>query len=166
MRLYRESFKWNATSKSAAALPLSYLAISFIHSLSTQAANGSVESLSSDIKASKETEKQLSARVGVLTASLQKIEAAFANGDDEKSAAMAALVEQSRRCVDLPASSTIHFFEFFYRGGIASKSLQAMGGEMKRLNNQVRCDGQHARACGDAYVGVRCGFRSAMICAC
>jgi hypothetical protein len=43
--------------------------------------------------------KHLEARVRVLAASLQKIEAAVASGGDGSNAAMSALVEQSRRCI-------------------------------------------------------------------
>jgi hypothetical protein len=100
-------------------------------------ANSRIETLSSDLEASKESEKHLAARVRALTASLQKIEAEFTKGDDASSMAMAALVEESRRCAEALNHNRKLFFELHCRGGNASKGLQAMGGELKRMNKQV-----------------------------
>ena len=69
------------------------------HLPSCQAAAASNEVLSSDLQASKDSAKHLEARVRALAASLHKIEAEVASGGDDSNAAMSALVEQSRRCI-------------------------------------------------------------------
>jgi hypothetical protein len=108
------SYKWKANSKFAKPRPLlAFCTATYLPFSQTVQTNN--DALSSDLKASKQSEKQLDARVRALTASFEKIEAEVARDNGESSASMAVLIEQSRRF--------FHLLLFKYRSltGVAQR---------------------------------------------